>query len=207
MLTKLKLDSTTLQRLYVPKLIEEIAKVDPVSAAKFENNLKLFKPRLIMNMIEDPKDADRAQRIRTSCNQYLGLNIEHLGVLYRDSLEDKALSSRLPIIIYKPQCILSQAIYRIAEKVLASETVNFGDEFTPTYDSTSDSFDVAHEEAEEDFELKMGDIQDLLGCGALTTGELIETIKTQQYELTQVRKENTMLKSKLVKAVQQGFKI
>ena len=53
----------------------------------------------------------------------------------------------------------------------------------------------------------MGDIQDLLGCGALTTGELIETIKTQQYELTQVRKENTMLKSKLVKAVQQGFKI
>ena len=207
MLTKLKQDPTTLQRMYIPRLIDEIAKVDPINAAKFENNLKVFRPRLIMNMIEDPKDADRAQRIRTSCNQYLGLDIEHLGVLYRDSLEDKALASRLPIIIYKPQCILSQAIYRIAEKILASDTVNFGDDITPTYDAASDSFDIAQEEAAEDFELKMSGIQDLLGCGALTTGELIETIKTQQYELTQVRKENTMLKAKLVKACQQGFKI
>lgn len=207
MLTKLKQDSTTLQKLYIPKLIEEIEKVDPISAAKFENNLKIFRPRLVMNMIDDPKDADRAGRIRTSCNQYLGLDIEHLGVLYRDSLEDKALASRLPIIIYKPQSILAQAIYRIAEKILTSETLNFGDEFTPTYDTTSDSFDTAQEEAAEDFELKMSGIQDLLGSGALTTGELIETIKTQQYEITQIRKENTMLKAKLVKAAQQGFKI
>lgn len=207
MLTKLKQDSTTLQKLYIPKLIEEIEKVDPISAAKFENNLKIFKPRLVMNMIDDPKDADRAGRIRTSCNQYLGLDIEHLGVLYRDSLEDKALASRLPIIIYKPQSILAQAIYRIAEKILTSETLNFGDEFTPTYDTTSDSFDTVQEEAAEDFELKMSGIQDLLGSGALTTGELIETIKTQQYEITQIRKENTMLKAKLVKATQQGFKL
>ena len=72
---------------------------------------------------------------------------------------------------------------------------------------TSFSFEQASEEAAEDFELKLSGIQDLLGSGALTTGELIETIKMQNYELTQVRKENNLLKSKLVKAVQQGFKI
>jgi flagellar biosynthesis protein FlhG len=32
-------------------------------------------------------------------------------------------------------------------------------------------------------------------------------IKTQQYELTQLRKENLLLKSKIVKAAQQGFKL
>ena len=32
-------------------------------------------------------------------------------------------------------------------------------------------------------------------------------IKTQQYELTQLRKENNLLKSKLIKAAEQGFKI
>lgn len=207
MITKLKQDATSLQRLYIPRLIEEIRKVDPVSADKFERNLKTFRPRLIMNMIEDPKDADRAQRIRVSCNQYLGLDIEHLGIMYKDSLEDRALASRLPVIVYKPQSVLSQAIYRISEKILAAEAITFGDNFVPDEDMTSFSFEQASEEAAEDFELKLSGIQDLLGSGALTTGELIETIKMQNYELTQVRKENNLLKSKLVKAVQQGFKI
>lgn len=207
MITKLKQDATLLQRLYIPRLIEEIRKVDSVSADKFERNLKTFRPRLIMNMIEDPKDADRAQRIRVSCNQYLGLDIEHLGIMYKDSLEDRALASRLPVIVYKPQSVLSQAIYRISEKILAADTITFGDNFIPDEDMTSFSFEQASEEAAEDFELKLSGIQDLLGSGALTTGELIETIKMQNYELTQVRKENNLLKSKLVKAVQQGFKI
>ena len=207
MITKLKQDATSLQRLYIPRLIEEIRKVDSVSADKFERNLKTFRPRLIMNMIEDPKDADRAQRIRVSCNQYLGLDIEHLGIMYKDSLEDRALASRLPVIVYKPQSVLSQAIYRISEKILAAEAITFGDNFVPDEDMASFSFEQASEEAAEDFELKLSGIQDLLGSGALTTGELIETIKMQNYELTQVRKENNLLKSKLVKAVQQGFKI
>lgn len=207
MITKLKQDATSLQRLYIPRLIEEIRKVDSVSADKFERNLKTFRPRLIMNMIEDPKDADRAQRIRVSCNQYLGLDIEHLGIMYKDSLEDRALASRLPVIVYKPQSVLSQAIYRISEKILAADTITFGDNFIPDEDMTSFSFEQASEEAAEDFELKLSGIQDLLGSGALTTGELIETIKMQNYELMQVRKENNLLKSKLVKAVQQGFKI
>lgn len=205
-LTKLKQDSSNLQRLYIPKMIEEIRSIDPASAAKFEENMKIFRPRLIMNMIDDPKDADRAQKIRRSCAQYLGLDIEHLGIMYRDSYEDKALQSRLPILIYKPQSVLSQAIYRIAEKVLASEAVNFGDDFSPSGD-TAATFEQAAEEAAEDLEAKMAGIEDLLGCGALSTGELVETIKTLNYELTQVRKENNLLKSKLVRAAQQGFKI
>ena len=207
MITKLKQDATSLQRLYIPRLIEEIRKVDSVSADKFERNLKTFRPRLIMNMIEDPKDADRAQRIRVSCNQYLGLDIEHLGIMYKDSLEDRALASRLPVIVYKPQSVLSQAIYRISEKILAAEAITFVYNFVPAEDMASFSFEQASEGAAEDFELKLSGIQDLLGSGALTTGELIETIKMQNYELTQVRKENNLLKSKLVKAVQQGFKI
>ena len=66
---------------------------------------------------------------------------------------------------------------------------------------------VLAEEAEEDFETKISYIEDLLGTGALTTGDLAETIKSQQYEITQLRKENQLLKSKLVKAASQGFKI
>src|SRR5574344_1325328 len=71
-LESLKADSQSLQKLYIPKLIESIASIDPASADVFSRRMKQFRPRLIMNMIDDPKDADKAQKIRRSCSEYLG---------------------------------------------------------------------------------------------------------------------------------------
>ena len=47
----------------------------------------------------------------------------------------------------------------------------------------------------------------LMGSGAITVGELGETIKSQQYEITQLRKEINLLRTKLSKAVAQGFRL
>ena len=66
---------------------------------------------------------------------------------------------------------------------------------------------MAEEEANEDYDYKLSVIDDLVGSGTLTVGELAETIKTQQFELTQLKKENILLKSKLVQAAAQGFKV
>ena len=112
----------------------------------------------------------------------------------------KALASRLPVIAYKPQAVISQAIYRIADKICMSQEQAFSM-------GGADSFELAASEAEDDFSAKLSFIEDLVGSGALTMGELAETIKQQQYELTQLKKENTLLKSKLIKASQQGFRL
>jgi flagellar biosynthesis protein FlhG len=162
--------------------------------------MKLFHPRLIMNMIEDPKSAEVAQKIRRSCAEYLDLEIEHLGVVYRDTLQDTALASRLPIILYKNQSILSQAIYRIADKILQSEE----DQLPLEGRSIEESFQEAEMEAEVDFEAKMEYVEDLLHCGALSMADLVETVKTQQLEINQLRKENLFLKSRLVKVLSSG---
>ena len=201
-LEKLRSDPASLQRLYIPKLTENIIRIDPKSADVFIKRIQKFKPRLVMNMIEDPKDAERAMKIRRSCTEYLGLTLDYLGVVYRDPMQDIALSSRLPITVYKPQSILSQSIYRIADKIMQSEDLAFDDTELP-----ADSFELMGAEAEEDYEAKISYVEDLIGSGALTTGELADTIKAQQYEITQLRKENMLLKSKIVKAHTQGFKI
>ncbi|ERJ94098.1 P-loop NTPase [Treponema lecithinolyticum] len=201
-LEQLKSDAASLQRLYIPKLTEAIIREDPESAKVFVKRIQKFRPRLVMNMIEDPKDAERAAKIRRSCSEYLGLNLDYLGVVYRDPMQDIALSSRLPITVYKPQSILSQSIYRIADKIMQSEDLNFDDEGLPI-----DSFDLVESEAVEDYEAKMSYVEDLIGSGALTAAELADTIKAQQYELTQLRKENLLLKSKIVKAHSQGFQV
>ena len=126
--------------------------------------MKQFHPRLVMNMIDEPKDADKALKIRRSCQQYLGLDVESLGIMYRDSLQDKALSSRLPVVVYKPNSIISQGIYRIAEKVLQSETL----QFNGTFEDTDTSYEISAEEAGDDYSQKLSFVEDLLGTGTFT---------------------------------------
>lgn len=205
-LDNLKKDSATMQKLYIPNLIQSLANCDPANTQIFISRMQQFRPRLVMNMIEDPKDADRAQRIKSSCNQYLGLEIEYLGLMYRDMLQDKALASQLPVVVYKPQSVLGQAIYRIADKIISTIPHQFDAAFNPDSFST-DNFQLAEEDAAEDYNLKLSGIDDIVSSGSLSIGELAEMIKTQQYEINQLRKENNLLKSKLVKASEQGFRI
>ena len=195
-----------MQKLYIPQLVQSLGRVDPENTQLFISRMQQFRPRLVMNMIENPTDANKAQRIKTSCNQYLGLEIDFLGLMYRDMLQDKALSSQLPLVIYKPQSVLGQAIYRIADKVIETPVRNFDADFNPENFNT-DTFLGAEDEANNDYDFKLSGIDDLVSGGELTIGELAEMIKTQQYELIQLKKENQLLKSKLVKAASLGFKI
>jgi flagellar biosynthesis protein FlhG len=190
------------QKLYIPRMLPEIQKIDPVSYDKFMTHISTLHPRLIMNMIEDPKDADVAMKIRRSCEEYLDLKIEHLGVVYRDGIQDIALSSRLPVVLYKPRSILSQAIYRIADKILSSEE----DNFSLDAKEIEESFQEAEVEAAVDFENKMDYVEDLLHSGALSQGDLVETVKSQQIEIAKIRKENNFLKLKLSEAIAKGYK-
>ncbi|MDR0411060.1 MAG: AAA family ATPase [Treponema sp.] len=191
------------QRLYIPKILPEIKQIDNASYEVFVDHLSRFHPRLITNMIENPKDADVAMKIRRSCEEYLATKIEYLGVVYRDSLQDISLASRLPITLYKPGSVLSQAIYRIADKILQSAD----DHFPITDKEINESFMEAGMEAEVDFESKMEYVEDLLHSGVLSHGDLIETVKTQQIEINKLKKENNFLKTRLTRAFVQGFKI
>jgi len=162
MLESLKKDGASLQRAYIPEILTRIAQVDPASRAAFDMRMSRFSPRLVLNMVEDPKDAEKAQKIRRSCREYLGMDLEHLGIIYRDDLQDVALGSRIPIIRYKPQSILSQALYRIADKLISSESDE--DSFLdPEY--LDDSFGAADTEAVIDFESKMDYVEELLASG------------------------------------------
>lgn len=204
-LESLKKDGTVLQKAHLPELVAQLRIRDADSYQILKARLDRFKPRLIMNMLEDPKDADRAQKIRRSCLEFLGIDLEHLGIIYRDDFQNIALNSRIPIVRYKPQSVLAQALYRIADKLISTED----EDETPLFDEEyyNDTYDVASAEAMMDFETKVDYVEELLSSGALTQGELIETIKLQQYEINQLKKENQLYKYKLTQAISQGFKV
>ena len=201
-LESMKNKQKEMQQMHIPEIIKNLQMVDPQNTEIFINYVKIFKPRLIMNMIEDPKTADRALKIRRSCQDYLDLDLDYLGIIFRDPMQDIALSARLPITMYKPQSILSQSIFRIADKIIQSKEVVFNNG-----GFINDTFDKMEEEAESDYEAKMSYVEDLIGSGTLSTADLADVIKSQQYEITQLKNANNLLKSKILKASQQGFKL
>ncbi|MDR0539436.1 MAG: P-loop NTPase [Spirochaetaceae bacterium] len=200
-LEKLRKQGSGLKMLYLPKMLEEIEKIDEKSFEKFQTLIGHFHPQLVLNMLEDPKDADVAMKIRRSCENYLGVRLEHLGVMYRDTLQDISLSSRIPITVYKPQSVLSQAIFRIADKIMQDTETDI-----LLHDRIDESFEEAALEAEIDFESKREYIGELLHSDVLSHGDLIETVKTQQFEISKIKKENNFLKNKLSQAIKKGFK-
>jgi len=200
-LEELKKEGTSLQRVYIPKLIKELGALDAEGYKKFNKYLTSFRPLFVLNMMDNPKDVEKGEKIKRSCQEYLGIEIEHLGVIYRDHLQERALRSRLPIIRYKPESVISQSIYRMADKIIQTTG---DDRDVLEIPGMDESFQIAELEAEVDFSARVEELQRLLNTGALTQGDLLETIKSQQYEITSLRKENLLLKSKLVKASKNG---
>ena len=134
----------------------------------------------------------------------LGIDLEHLGVVFRDDMQNVALGSRLPIVRYKPNSILSQGVYRIADKLVQMDEQA---DSPLDFQSVEATYQEAGMEAEVDFNSKLEYLEDLLQSGALSMGDLVETVKSQQFEISQLKKENQLLKTKLVRAAREGFTI
>jgi len=198
---RLREDSFAIQKIYIPKFLELIKTEDPESYNRFISKMKNFAPLLVMNMIEDPRQASVAGKLRKSCREYLGLDLEYLGVIYRDDLQTVALNSKLPILVYKPQSVLSQAIYRIAEKI----QIDYRNDTAPDEEYFEDSYAAAEIEAQADFSAKIQSMEELLHSGALSPADMIDIIKTQQIEINELKKENNLLKTKILKAARSGY--
>ncbi len=191
---ELKKEGKPLQKVYIPGLLREIEGVDPEGSALYREKVSKFRPRLILNLLENPGDAGKALKFKRSCKEYLDLEVGHLGVIYKDKLQTTALNSRLPVIIYKPDCLLSQAVYRITDKLIQEE-IEGGSLLD--FQSLEDSYLTAEMEADLDFKLKGNDIEELLHCGALSMNDLFDTVKSQQLEIQRLRSENLLVKEKL----------
>jgi flagellar biosynthesis protein FlhG len=202
LIEKLKKEGTPLQKVYIPKLLEKVKDIDLDSYNQFIKRVESFHPCVILNMLADRKDTEKADQLQRSVKRYLNIDLEHLGIIFKDTIQDIALNSRIPIMKYKPGSIISQAIYRIADKLLGFDTAKGPLDLQ----SLEQSYQIAELEAEADYQSRIYYLEELLHCGGeLSKGELIEIIKSQQFEIDKLKKESNLLKAKLLKAIDQGF--
>ncbi len=204
LLKDLSQNAARMQRLYLPDIVSRLEPVDPDAIAQYRAAAERFRPRVVINMLDDPNEVNKLVRLRASCAQYLGIEVEQFGVLYRDELQDTSLNARLPIVHYKPNSVLSVAIKRIADRLIEqSESEGEG----LSWLDADESFEAAAAEAESDFEAKSGYVSELLDAGVLTHGDLLETVKSQQIEINHLRRQNDLLSARVVKAARQGYKL
>jgi flagellar biosynthesis protein FlhG len=116
-----------------------------------------------------------------------------------------ALGSRVPILRYKPGCVLSRELYRIAGKLLAAAGEATSAPWMPGVlgDAASNAPDPSAE-AEEDYRAMRRDLEELLATGALSTADLVESVRTQQIELSTLRKENALLRARLARPARES---
>jgi len=195
-----------LQRAAVPRILETIAREDPEGHALLVRALERLRPRLVLNMVDDPAEAEKGEKLRAAARGYLGIDISHLGVIFRDELQSVALGSRVPILRYKPGCVLSRGLYRIAEKLIFAPAEE--PDGAPWLEGTGEDGERKppgpEAEAEEDFKDMRRDLEDLLNSGALSMADLVESVRTQQIELSTLRRENSILRARLEHRAREG---
>jgi flagellar biosynthesis protein FlhG len=192
----------SLQRASVPRILEMIAGEDPAGHALLSGALQRLRPRLVLNMVEDPAEVEKGEKLRASAREYLGIDVSHIGVIVRDELQSVAMGSRVPILRYKPGCVLSRGVYRIAEKLLAAPAEE--PDGAPWRERAGDGRLGPEAEAEEDFEGMRRDLEDLLHSGTLSMADLVESVRSQQIELSTLRRENALLRTRLQRGAREG---
>ncbi|UPA10528.1 P-loop NTPase [Borrelia parkeri] len=196
LISDIKKDSSDLQKIYIPNLLLKIETYDPESYEKFMKKFSQFSPFIIFNMLNKPDDIKKIKRILKSAKDYLNINLQSIGSIYKDELIDKALNHKIPITIYKPTSLTSKSIKKIAKKLIELETI-INDVELLSEDDLNESYHFVIQEAQDEYLEKYAYLESLLMNKTIDNNAIIDIIKSQQKEIATLRKQNIMFKKKL----------
>ncbi|AGT27351.1 MinD/ParA family protein [Borrelia miyamotoi] len=195
-ISDIKKDSSDLQKIYIPNLLLKIEAYDPDNYEKFMKIFSQFSPFIIFNMLNTPDDIKKTEKILKSAKNYLNVNLQSIGSIYKDELVDKALNHKIPITIYKPTSLTSKSMQKIAKKLIELEIVINNVELL-SEDDLNENYHFIIKEAQDEYLERYSYLESLLMNKTIDNNAIIDIIKSQQREITKLRKQNMMLKKKL----------
>ncbi|WP_406035230.1 P-loop NTPase [Treponema saccharophilum] len=91
---------------------------DSDSIAKSIDELKKYRPQVILNQGETTDDLEMAKRLRSLVHKKLGISVDFVGFVRKDSRISLAVASRTPLSISDPECEYVQSIRSAADRIL-----------------------------------------------------------------------------------------
>ncbi len=151
---------------------------------------------MIFNMLKTPNDIGKTEKIIKSAKNYLSINLQSIGAIYKDEMVDQALNNKIPITIYKPTSLTSKSIKKIAKKLIEIEDLTNDAELLNEED-LNESYDFVLREAQEEYIEKIEYLESLIKNKTIESSEIIDIIKSQKREIETLRKQNMLFKKKL----------
>ncbi|QFP41969.1 MinD/ParA family protein [Borrelia miyamotoi] len=195
-ISDIKKDSSNLQKIYIPNLLLKIEAYDPDNYEKFMEIFSQFSPFIIFNMLNTPDDIKKTEKILKSAKNYLNVNLQSIGSIYKDELVDKALNHQIPITIYKPTSLTVKSMQKIAKKLIELEIVINNVELL-SEDDLNENYHFIIKEAQDEYLERYSYLESLLMNKTIDNNAIIDIIKSQQREIEKLRKQNMMFKKKL----------
>jgi len=114
----------------------------PPLAPRIEQEIRRFRPRLVVNQIRTRADLDLGPALRAAGRRALGLAVDYLGHLETDDAVWLAVRKRRPLAVEHPESKVSKNIERIVRKLLAAEGERPTDLEVPRTEAEYNLYDV-----------------------------------------------------------------
>jgi flagellar biosynthesis protein FlhG len=165
----------------VAEILEKMTKIDPEAGSKAKRYLDALKPKFIVNMARSPDDLSVVEQLRDLVRRYLEIDVECMGLVYRDDAVDLAMEEGKPLITTRGDAIFTREISRISQKILQSDNFPV---MPLDLDYYADTYELALIEAQNDYEemQTMGKDED-----DVDAGDLLAIISEQKQQINELR--------------------
>jgi flagellar biosynthesis protein FlhG len=101
-------------------LLRDLQALGGDEAARCEEALRRFRPRLLVNQVRSVDDIRLGFSVASVCRKYFGLDAEYLGYVNHDECVRQAVLAREPVVRAFPASDAAVYLKRIARKLAAS---------------------------------------------------------------------------------------
>ncbi len=169
------------------EILEESRKIDSKIPNKIKKYLKAIQPKFILNMAVTPDDIYNAVKLKDLVYDNLMIDVECMGLIYKDDSVDDALGELENLFRSKPDSMAVREIERISQKIVQSPEFP---KMPLDLDYYSDSYELAKIEAENDYEeISASKPVD----ERFDVGELMAVIRQQKNQINELRSTIRML--------------
>ncbi len=104
------------------ELIDYLNKLGGSATVFIEEQLQLFKPKMILNQVRTERGQLVGPAMKAACSKYFNLNIKFMGYIAEDESVWKSVLDRKPLAVAHPDGVPIQQLKKICADILLEET-------------------------------------------------------------------------------------
>jgi flagellar biosynthesis protein FlhG len=98
-------------------LLREVEGMDPEEGRRFAKSMRSFRPRIVVNEVENAEEIKLGFSVRSVCRKFFGIDADYVGYVNRDPAVREAVLARRPLVEVRPGSDAAIYVERIARKL------------------------------------------------------------------------------------------